>query len=167
MYEFFIQKVDTGGFKLNDATSKKFLSKNTKFFTTELSEIKEKGQLKNKFGYQPSNIESNSKDIALNTSDSFHDIPRNNLSANLVNLYIKTMYNKGNKVDYSKYICLEQKNVKKFNYNKNLPRIIIKELETSVLPQKLDIYKNIKASDIIKLSKISKPNFKYQDKFLL
>ncbi len=131
-----------------------------------MSEINENGQLKNNIqkltGVKKVKIPKIIKNIAMNTSeDLIHPVSKDNLPrGSLINLYMRT-FHRDKQVDYTKYICLDQSRKMRPHKNLKLPKINLKEIETDILPKKIDIYQNIKANDIIGLSKLKKPIFKY------
>ncbi len=102
------------------------------------------------------------KEIALNTSDSLiYPVSKDNLPrASIINMYMKT-FRRDKIVDYTRYINLDSSRKIRHHKNLKLPKISITQLETNILPEKMDIYKNLKADDLIGLSKLKKPKFKY------
>ncbi len=152
---------------MDELSQRKFKSKNTKIFTTELSEIKENGLIKNNFGknFQGNKINSDRRkiqEIALNTNDSLNAYVSDKYSSgSYINLYINTLHGDKKKVDYSKYVYLDPNKKQRSYKSIQLPRIVIKEMDKDVLPEKVDIYKKLKIKDILGLSKINKPVFKY------
>jgi hypothetical protein len=133
-----------------------------------LSDIKQNKKFKNNImkisGVGTDDIPKFIKEIALNTSTSdslIYSVSKDNLPrASLINMYMKT-FRRDKMVDYTRYINLDPTRKIRHHKNLKLPKISITQLETNILPEKMDIYKNLKADDLIGLSKLKKPKFKY------
>lgn len=153
-------------------------SKNTdKFFSTELSEIKEanpinilnreltKMQIEKGSQVEKSNkrIQRNKQIINSNSNDADLKIPSVDLNRLLYNRSIspKMMLQNIQKIVLKGTNKLPQEYTSDSSHTKSiLPKVYVRDMNIDRLPEKVDIYSKLKVKDIIKFSKLKKVPFK-------